>query len=145
MEDNAADAEIAVHALRREHLANHVRVIESGEEALDYVFGNGEYSDRGELAPPPMVLLDLKLPGGIDGMEVLRQIRAHPRTAQVPVVVLTSSKYDGDLIESFRLGVNSYIQKPVDFGQFSNAIRKIGWYWLCVDRPAENAVNQSAS
>jgi CheY-like chemotaxis protein len=134
VEDSAADAEIALHALRRENLANDVHVATDGQEALDYIFGpRGIASREGPGAAPRLVLLDLNLPK-VNGLEVLRRIKADPGTCMIPVVVLTSSKEERDLVESYRLGVNSFIQKPVDFNQFRNTVRKFGFYWLVVNK-----------
>jgi two-component system response regulator len=127
VEDNAADVELTLHALSKEHLANRIRVARDGEEALDYLFlPNGE----GVLRPLPiLILLDLKLPK-VNGLEVLRKVKADPRTKSVPVVILTSSREERDIIEGYALGVNSYIQKPLDFVQFRDTIRQLGKYWL---------------
>jgi two-component system response regulator len=105
-----------------------------GEEALDYLFARGRHAERATAQPPRMVLLDLKLPK-VDGLEVLRQMKGDPRTQLIPVVILTSSREEKDLIESYRLGTNSYIQKPVDFDQFRQTIRQLGLYWLVINQP----------
>jgi two-component system response regulator len=133
VEDSESDAELTLHALRRENLANNIVVAWDGEEALDFLFCRGAHAGRAGKALPRLVLLDLKLPR-IDGLEVLRAIKADERTRFTPVVVLTSSREDRDLIESYQLGVNSYIQKPVDFDQFRETVRKTGLYWLLINQ-----------
>jgi two-component system, response regulator len=134
VEDNPNDGELAMHALKKHNLANRIQVVRDGAEALDYVFARGEFSHRDINQIPRLVLLDLKLPK-VDGLEVLRQIKADPRTRKIPVVVLTSSREERDVVESYDLGVNSYILKPVDFQQFSEAVRTIGLYWLLLNQP----------
>lgn len=134
VEDNPADAELTVHALRETKLANHIHVVSDGEEALDFVFCRGAYSGRMLDSPPKLVLLDLKLPK-VDGMTVLREMKKDPRTRAIPVTILTSSKEEQDMITGYALGVNSYIQKPVDFAQFTNVIKQLGMYWLLVNEP----------
>ena len=134
VEDNPSDLEIALRALREHHLCNNVQVARDGEEALDFIFGRGQFSGKRVEDLPRVILLDLKLPL-IEGLEVLRQIRADPRTNQAPVVVLTSSTEERDVVESYALGVNSYITKPVDFDQFKDAMHTIGMYWLLLNRP----------
>jgi two-component system response regulator len=134
VEDNPADEELAVHALRRGKLANHIQVVHDGEEALDFLFCRGKYAGRSFASFPRLILLDLKLPK-VNGLEVLRQIRTDARTKTLVVCVLTSSKEEPDLIESYKLGVNSYIQKPVDFDQFRTTIQQVGLYWLVVNQP----------
>jgi two-component system response regulator len=126
--DNANDEMLALHAFKKHNLANKVHVVRDGAEALEFVFCTGGYSQR-QFENPRLILLDKKLPL-VDGMEVLRQIRADPRTALIPVVMLTSSAEDRDIIESYRLGVNSYIVKPVNFEQFGETARQLGYYWL---------------
>ena len=133
VEDNPKDVELTLHALRKENLCNHIHVARDGEEALDFLFCRGSYSDRSLDHPPKLVILDLKLPK-VDGMEVLREIKKNVHTQAIPVTVLTSSKEDRDLVESYKLGVNSYIQKPVDFNQFQEAVNKLGLYWLAVNQ-----------
>lgn len=142
IEDNAADVELTLAALRRNNLANEIHLCRDGEEALTYLLGSEP--------PPPtikLILLDLKLPK-LDGLQVLRAIKADPRTRKLPVVVLTSSREEKDLVNSYDLGVNSYIQKPVDFDQFRDMVRQVGLYWLVVNHtapagavPAEAAVH----
>ena len=133
VEDNLYDEELALHALRNHNLANHIQVVHDGAEALDYVFCTGNYAHRSIEDAPKLILLDLKLPK-VDGLEVLKRIKADPRTKSVPVVMLTSSSQERDIIESYELGVNSYIVKPVDFEQFSQAVQQIGFYWLLLNQ-----------
>lgn len=133
VEDNPDDEALTLHAFRQQHLANQVVVAHDGVEALDYLFGRGAYGGRDLSRPPAVVLLDLKLPR-VDGLEVLRQIRADPRTCFQPVVVLTSSEEERDLVESYRLGCNSYVRKPVDFDAFVQAAQQLGLYWLLLNR-----------
>ena len=132
VEDNPNDEMLALHAFKKHNLANHVHVVRDGAEALEFIFRTGAYADRPPVNPK-VILLDKKLPL-VDGMEVLREIRADPRTHLIPVVMLTSSAEDRDVIESYQLGVNSYIVKPVDFEQFSETARQLGGYWLRVNR-----------
>jgi two-component system, response regulator len=144
VEDSPEDAELALHALRREKLANHIHVVRDGEEALDFLFCRGAFSQRSFDHPPKLVLLDLKLPK-VNGIEVLKQIKSDPRTKMIPVVVLTSSKEELDLVRSYNLGVNSYIQKPVDFDQFRETVKTVGLYWLVVNqRPVGNEISKTA-
>lgn len=132
VEDNPSDAELTLHALRKNNLANRIHLMRDGAEALDFLFCRGPYADRQMDAPPHLVLLDLKLPK-VDGLEVLQEIKSDPRTQSIPVVVMTSSKEDRDLVRSYRLGVNSYIQKPVNFTEFQDVVRQLGMYWLLVN------------
>jgi two-component system response regulator len=134
VEDNAEDVELALHALKKHNLANRIQVVRDGAEALDFLFARGAYRDRDSAPGPRVVLLDLKLPK-VDGLEVLRQVKADPRTRTIPVVVLTSSREERDVVASYELGVNSYILKPVDFQQFTEAVRTIGLYWLLLNEP----------
>jgi len=138
VEDNPSDLEVALRALKEQNICNKVQVARDGEEALDFVFCQGAFAGRNMDDLPRVILLDLKLPL-IDGLEVLRQIRADERTRRVPVVVLTSSTEERDVVESYALGVNSYIAKPVDFDQFSEAMHTIGMYWLLLNRPPAKA------
>jgi CheY-like chemotaxis protein len=133
VEDNKDDVELTLHALRKENLANHIHVARDGEEALEFLFCNGAHADRSFARPPKLVLLDLKLPK-VDGMEVLRRLKADPRTKSIPVVILTSSKEERDLVQGYGLGANSYIQKPVDFDQFRNTVKNVGLYWLLINQ-----------
>jgi two-component system response regulator len=132
IEDNADDEELTVRALKKNNVSNSLVIARDGVEALDYLFGTGPYSGRDTATRPGLVLLDLKLPK-IDGLEVLRRIRADGRTRRMPVTVLTSSKEEQDVIKSYNLGANSYIRKPVDFVQFTEAVRQLGLYWLMLN------------
>lgn len=134
VEDNRSDEELALHALKKNKIANRIHVVRDGEEALDYIFCRGTYSDRDFKNMPKLILLDLKLPK-IDGIEVLRYIKSDARTQSLPVVVLTTSREEKDIVETYRLGVNSYILKPVDFDQFADAVRQIGLYWMLLNQP----------
>lgn len=134
VEDNPDDVELTLHALEEYHVANRVHVVRDGAEALDFIFARGSYAERDVTHTPKVILLDLKLPL-VDGLEVLRQIKADPRTQMIPVVVLTSSREERDLVESYRLGTNSYIVKPVDFEQFTESARQLGLYWLLLNEP----------
>ena len=134
VEDNPDDVELALHALEEYHVANHIQVVRDGAEALDFMFARGAYAVRDVANRPKVILLDLKLPL-VDGLEVLRQLKADPRTQMIPVVVLTSSREERDLVESYRLGVNSYIVKPLDFEQFTESARQLGFYWLLLNEP----------
>lgn len=129
VEDNPNDLELALHALRASRLVNRIDTVRDGAEALDFLFCRGDYSGRSISESPRVILLDLKLPK-VDGLEVLRQIKGDPRTQMIPVIVLTASNQDRDIVESYRLGVNSYITKPVDFEQFTECVRQVGLYWL---------------
>ena len=134
VEDNPTDVELTLRALKKHNLANKVHVVTDGEQALEFIFANGSYKDRDISKKPRVILLDLKLPK-VDGLEILRKVKSDERTKDIPVVVLTSSKEEKDRIESYRLGVNSYIAKPVDFSRFSEAIRELGFYWLLLNEP----------
>lgn len=134
VEDSAADVKLTERALAKGNLANTLVVARDGQEALDYLFGEGQYAGRDLREMPAVVLLDLKLPK-VDGMDVLRRIRADERTRCLPVVVLTSSSEQQDVVNSYRLGANSYIRKPVDFDQFVDAARQLGIYWLVLNLP----------
>lgn len=134
VEDNPADAELALRALKKYNLANRLVHVGDGEEALDFIFARGAFAGRSVGNGPKVILLDLKLPK-VDGLEVLRAIRDDPRTQLYPVVVLTSSREEKDIVESYRLGVNSYIVKPVEFDKFIAAVRDIGLYWLLLNQP----------
>lgn len=132
VEDNPDDEALTLRALKRNNIMNEVVVARDGVEALDYLFGTGAHAGRNTSIQPQVILLDLKLPK-IDGLEVLRQIRANALTSMQPVVILTTSNEDSDVITSYKLGVNSYIRKPVDFEQFMEAIRHLGLYWLVLN------------
>jgi two-component system response regulator len=134
VEDDPDDLELTLHSLREARITNSIRIARDGEEALDYVFSRGPYAGAG-VPGLRLILLDLKLPK-VDGLEVLRQIKEDPRTKSIPVVILTSSKEETDLVAGYRLGANSYIQKPVDFEQFQNTVRETGFYWLVVNQLA---------
>ncbi len=134
VEDNPDDVELTLHAFRKHNLANRVHIVRDGAEALDFLFRTGAYKDRHIEDSPNVVLLDLKLPK-VDGLEVLRRMKGDPRTRMIPVVVLTSSREDRDITESYQLGVNSYIVKPVNFEQFTEAVRQLGLYWLLMNEP----------
>jgi two-component system response regulator len=132
VEDNPNDEMLALHAFNRQKIANAIHVVRDGAEALEYIFCTGAYADR-RIENPKVILLDLKLPK-IDGIDVLRQIRSDPRTRLIPVVALTSSSEERDIIETYELGINSYIVKPVDFEQFNEVVRHLGYYWLLLNR-----------
>lgn len=132
VEDNPADVEMTLHALQKNNLANRVAVVGDGEEALDFLFARGTYSGRTVENGPKVILLDLKLPK-VDGLEVLKALRSDPRTQFFPVVMLTSPREERDIVESYRLGVNSYIVKPVDFDKFVTMVRELGLYWLLLN------------
>ena len=132
VEDNPRDAELTTRALKKRNLANHLVHVQDGQEALDFLFGNGTHAGRTLQPQPKVVLLDLKLPK-VNGIEVLRQIRADERTKLLPVVVLTSSREERDVVETYKLGVNSYIVKPVEFENFSEAVSSLGLYWLLLN------------
>jgi two-component system response regulator len=145
VEDNPDDLELTLYTLGNEKLANKIHVARDGEEALEFLFCTGEHSGRSFEHPPRLVLLDLKLPK-VDGMEVLKQLKDDPRTRSIPVVILTSSKEERDLIKGYGLGANSYIQKPVDFEQFRQTIKSVGLYWLVVNQiPVVSIVAGAAS
>jgi two-component system, response regulator len=133
VEDNPNDEELTLYALRKNNIFNQIQVVRDGAEALEYIFCTGAFADRQINAPPKVVLLDLKLPK-VDGLEVLERIKADARTRIIPVVVLTSSQEERDIVESYQLGVNSYIVKPVDFEQFNEAVRHIGLYWMLLNK-----------
>jgi len=132
VEDNPNDAEMALRALKKNNVSNNVLVLVDGEQALDFIHCRGEFKDR-KCARPKIVLLDLKLPK-VDGMEVLKDLKSNPNTKIIPVIVMTSSREESDLIKSYELGVNSYIVKPVDFDKFVEAVRDLGLYWLLLNQ-----------
>ena len=133
VEDNPADAEMTLRALRRNNLANKVHWVRDGEQALDFMFRTGAYADREPGTVPKLIMLDIKMPK-VDGIEVLRRVKANEETRTVPVVVMTSSNEERDVAESYRLGVNSYIVKPVQFESFLETVAKIGLYWVITNR-----------
>lgn len=133
VEDNPNDVRLTLHALKKHNVANRVQVVRDGEEALDYLFGTGAFEGRDVMERPRVVLLDLKLPK-LDGHEVLQRIRADARTRTIPVVVLTSSSEERDVVRSYDLGASSYIVKPVEFENFSEAVRNLGFYWLLLNQ-----------
>jgi CheY-like chemotaxis protein len=134
VEDNPTDAELCIRSLRKSNLANKLVWVKDGAEALDFLFATGAYTGRSVTKPPKVVLLDLRLPK-VEGMEVLRRVKADERTKSIPVVVLTSSKEDRDVTESYQLGVNSFISKPVGFEEFAKTVKDLGLYWLLINRP----------
>jgi two-component system, response regulator len=133
-EDNPQDLELALRALRKANLSNRIQVARDGAEVLDFLFGTGAFVGRTTAERPKVILLDLKLPK-VDGLEVLRRIKADPLTRDIPVVVLTSSREQRDVTESYKLGVNSYIVKPVNFERYAEAVRDLGLYWLLLNQP----------
>jgi two-component system response regulator len=134
VEDNASDEKLTIRAFSKSNLANEIVVVRDGEEALEYLFGTGRYQARSVADLPAVVLLDLKLPR-IDGLEVLRRIRADERTKLVPIIILTSSKEDEDRARGYTLGANAYVRKPVAFSEFTEAIRTLGLFWLVLNEP----------
>ena len=138
VEDNADDEALALRALDKHKIRNPVVVVRDGQEALDYLFATGAYAGR-DLAELAVVLLDLKLPR-VDGLQVLERLRADPRTKLLPVVILTSSKEERDIVDGYSLGANSYVRKPIDFNEFSEAVRQLGLYWLLLNEWPQNQV-----
>jgi two-component system, response regulator len=136
VEDSQEDLDLALRALRKAKLSNRIQVARDGAEAIEFIFAEGKFVGRKIANGPKVIMLDLKLPK-VDGLEVLQRIKGDPRTKSIPVVVLTSSKEQNDVIESYNLGVNSYIVKPVDFEQFSEAVQKFGMYWLLLNQPPQ--------
>jgi len=136
VEDNPTDAELTMRALKRKNLVNKLVWVKDGAEALDLIFAKGEYSDRNVENLPRLILLDLRMPK-VDGLEVLQNIKADERTRKIPVVILTSSKEDRDIVESYKLGVNSYVSKPVEFDEFIDAVSTLGFYWMLINNPPE--------
>ena len=136
VEDNPHDAEMTIRALRRVNLANSLIHVKDGEEALDFIFSRGAFSERSTYEKPKVILLDIKMPK-VDGIEVLRQIKSNEQMKTIPVVIMTSSKEEKDVIASYNLGVNSYVVKPVDFEGFAKAVSELGFYWLITNQSAE--------
>ncbi|MEO8340270.1 MAG: response regulator [Nitrospirota bacterium] len=137
VEDNPEDVEITLRAFQKHHLANRIHVVRDGEEALECLFGTGRYAEAHTPEKPRLILLDLKLPK-VDGLEVLQKCKADPRTKNIPVVVMTSSREEEDMVQSYNLGVNGYVVKPVDFSQFTEAVRQLGLYWMMLNQlPSE--------
>jgi two-component system response regulator len=134
VEDNPNDVALTLRAFKRYNLSNGIHVVYDGAEALEFLFATGAYAERGFEPTPRVILLDLKLPK-VDGLEVLQRLKADPRTRVIPVVVLTSSREQRDIVESYQLGVNSYIVKPVDFEQFTESMRQLGLYWVLLNQP----------
>jgi two-component system, response regulator len=134
VEDKATDAELTLRALKRQNLANRVLWVKDGQEALDYVFAAGVYAERSASGDPKLILLDIKLPK-VSGVDVLRRLKEDERTKSIPVTMLTSSAEERDVVESYKLGVNSYIVKPVDFSKFVETVSEVGMYWMVVNRP----------
>ncbi len=134
VEDNPDDVDLTLRALKQYNVKNEIQVVRDGAEALDYLFATGTYSDRDTTTMPAVVILDLKLPK-VDGLEVLQRMRADERTMPVPVVILTSSNEEQDMINGYKLGANSYVRKPVDFTQFVEAAQQLGLYWLVINEP----------
>jgi CheY-like chemotaxis protein len=134
VEDNPTDAELTIRALKKNNLANNIFLVEDGELALDFLYSRGKFSDRKDNKNPKVVFLDLKLPK-VDGLEVIKEIKSDEKLKSIPVVVLTSSNEESDIIESYKLGVNSYITKPVDFEKFMLAVKELGFYWLLLNQP----------
>ena len=133
VEDNMSDAELVIRALRKVNLANHLVHLKDGEEALDFVFGTGSYEGRKKTVVPKVILLDIKMPK-VDGIEVLRQLKSNPETKFIPIVIMTSSKEERDLVSSYELGVNSFVVKPVVFGEFAKAVSELGLYWVLTNQ-----------
>jgi two-component system, response regulator len=134
VEDNPSDAELTIRALKKNNLANKLLHLKDGAEAIDFLFGEGDYYDRSVEQVPRVILLDLKMPK-VNGIEVLRRIKADPRTKKIPIVVLTSSKEDPDIETCYQLGVNSYVVKPVEFENFAKAVSELGFYWMLLNQP----------
>ena len=141
VEDNPDDVELTLRAFRKSNVANEVVVVRDGVEALEYLFATGRYADRDSNALPQVVLLDLNLPR-ISGLEVLERVRAHAKAKLLPVVILTSSIEERDLVNGYSLGANSYVQKPVDFEQFTDSVRQLGLYWLLLNQRAPSIVQE---
>jgi two-component system response regulator len=133
VEDNMSDAELTIRALSKAHIANNILHLKDGAEALDYLFGKGIYSERDLTKLPKVILLDIKMPK-VDGIEVLRQLKASDHTKVIPVVIMTSSSEEQDIISSYQLGVNSYVVKPVEFEGFAKAVGELGFYWMLLNK-----------
>ena len=143
IEDNPEDVEITLRAFRKHHLANKIHVVRDGEEALECLFSTERYAEGSSCQNIRLILLDLKLPK-VDGLEILQKVKSDPRTRHIPVVVLTSSREEADLAKSYNYGVNSYVVKPVDFAQFSDAVRQVGLYWMLLNHvPAELSMDSA--
>ena len=140
VEDSQDDEELTLRALSRNNIGNHVVVVRDGQEAIDWLEGTGPHAGRDVTDTPALILLDLQLPK-VDGLEVLRRLRANPQTAIVPVVILTSSKEDRDRASGYKSGANSYVQKPVDFTEFVAAVRQLGLYWLMLNEPPPSSAS----
>lgn len=134
IEDDPEDLDLTMRALNDAHVCNRIQVARDGEEALDFLFCRGPFGERDPDTRPKLILLDLKLPK-VDGLEVLDQVKRYPSTRAIPIVILTSSKQEEDIVQGYQLGANSYIQKPVDFEQFQATIKSLGYYWLLVNQP----------
>lgn len=134
VEDNLSDAELIIRALRKVNLANHLIHVKDGEEAIDFIFAQGKFSEREMKNIPRVILLDIKMPK-VDGIEVLRRIKSNEETKSIPVVIMTSSKEEQDIVKSYELGVNSFVVKPVDFNSFSKAVSELGLYWVLINQP----------
>lgn len=141
VEDNADDETLALRALKKNNISNEIVIVRDGVEALDYLFATGPYAGRDMTRVPQVIFLDLKLPR-IDGLEVLRRLRADERTKHIPVVILTTSKEHKDIAESYRLGANSYVHKPVDFVEFAEAVRQLGVYWLSLNETIQGRLQE---
>jgi two-component system response regulator len=144
IEDNMDDAEMTIRALKKVNLANAVVHLEDGQEALDYLFGGGRFADQQCINKPKVILLDIKMPR-VDGIEVLRRIKSNETTRMIPVVIMTSSGEEKDMLASYSLGVNSYVVKPVEFKDFAKAVSELGLYWLLINQTVKEAVNNTMS
>ncbi len=138
VEDNPSDAELTMRALKRKNMINKLVWVKDGAEALDFIFAKGVYSDRNMEDVPKLILLDLRMPK-VDGLEVLHRIKENDLTKKIPVVILTSSSEDRDIVESYKLGVNSYVSKPVEFDEFIDAVSTLGFYWILINKPPSEA------
>ena len=139
VEDNPSDAELTMRALKRKNMINKLVWVKDGAEALDFIFAKGVYSDRNMEDVPKLILLDLRMPK-VDGLEVLHKIKENDLTKKIPVVILTSSSEDRDIVESYKLGVNSYVSKPVEFDEFIDAVSTLGFYWILINKPPSEAL-----